>query len=121
MKKTNCMQSIEQISSWQVFSSIYVQNIFGLLSRPSQQSRSVNLATLFSWACLSNDKPPQIEILNVTITFIMHSAIFSQIGAKTARHPTKCDVINNVKLFPTLYRRIYCRKFWTLSNQTSRY
>ena len=38
-----------------------------------------------------------------------------------ARHPTKCDVINDVKLFPTVYRRIYCRKFLTLSNQTSRY
>ena len=36
-------------------------------------------------------------------------------------NPTKCDVINDVKLFPTVYRRIYCRKFLTLSNQTSRY
>ena len=35
-----------------------------------------------------------------------------------ARHSTKCDVINDVKLFPTVYRRIYCRKFLTLSNQT---
>ena len=40
---------------------------------------------------------------------------------KAARHPTKCDVINDVKLFPTVYRRIYCRKFLTLSNQRSRY
>ena len=40
---------------------------------------------------------------------------------KAARHPTKCDVINDVKLFPTVYRRIYCRKFLTLSNQTPRY
>ena len=40
---------------------------------------------------------------------------------EAARHPTKCDVINDVKLFPTVYRRIYCRKFSTLSNQTSRY
>ena len=40
---------------------------------------------------------------------------------KAARHPTRCDIINDVKLFPTLYRRIYCRKFLTLSNQTSRY
>ena len=38
-----------------------------------------------------------------------------------ARHPTKCDVINDVKLFPTVYRRIYCRKYLTLSNQKSRY
>ena len=38
-----------------------------------------------------------------------------------ARHPTNCDVINDIKLFPTVYRRIYCHKFLTLSNQTSRY
>ena len=30
---------------------------------------------------------------------------------KVARHPTKCDVIDDVKLFLTVYRRIYCRKF----------
>ena len=40
---------------------------------------------------------------------------------KAARHLTKDDVIDDVKLFPTVYRRIYCRKFLTLSNQTSRY
>ena len=40
---------------------------------------------------------------------------------KTERHPTICDVINDVKLFPTVYRRIYCRNFLTLSNQMSRY
>ena len=40
---------------------------------------------------------------------------------KAARHPTKCDVISDVKLFTTVYRRIYCRKLLTLSNQTSRY
>ena len=39
----------------------------------------------------------------------------------TARHPRKYDVINDVKLFPVVYRRIYCRKFLTLSNQKSRY
>ena len=40
---------------------------------------------------------------------------------EAARHPTKCDVINNAKLFPIVYHRIYCRKFLTLTNQTSRY
>ena len=40
---------------------------------------------------------------------------------KAARHPSKREVIYDVKLFPTVYRRIYCRKFLTLSNQTSRY
>ena len=34
-----------------------------------------------------------------------------------AHHPTKCDVINDVKLFPAVYRRIYCRKILTWSNQ----
>ena len=40
---------------------------------------------------------------------------------KAARHPIKGEVIDDVKLFPTVYRRIYCRKILTLSNQTSRY
>ena len=40
---------------------------------------------------------------------------------KAARHPMKCDIINDVKLFPTVYRRVYCRKFLTLSIQMSRY
>ena len=40
---------------------------------------------------------------------------------KAAHHPTKCDVINDVKQFLTVYRRIYCHKFLTLSNQMSRY
>ena len=34
-----------------------------------------------------------------------------------ARHLMKCDVINEVLLFPTVYHRIYCRKFLMLSNQ----
>ena len=40
---------------------------------------------------------------------------------KAARHPTRCDVINDVKLFLTVYGRIYSRKFMTLSSQTSHY
>ena len=31
---------------------------------------------------------------------------------KAARHLTIRDVIYDVKQFPTVYRRIYCRKFW---------
>ena len=38
-----------------------------------------------------------------------------------ANYPTKCDVINDVKLLSTVYRRIYCHKFFTLSNQKSHY
>ena len=40
---------------------------------------------------------------------------------KAACHPTKYDVIDDVKLLPAVYRRIYCRKFLSLSNQRSRY
>ena len=38
-----------------------------------------------------------------------------------AHHPTICDLINGVKLFMTIYRRIYCSKFLRLSNQMSHY
>ena len=40
---------------------------------------------------------------------------------KAACYPTKCDVINDVKLFPRVCCRIYCRKILTLSNQMSHY
>ena len=40
---------------------------------------------------------------------------------KAACQPTKCDVVNEVKLFPTVYCRIYYRKFLTLSNQKLHY
>ena len=40
---------------------------------------------------------------------------------KASCHPTKCDVINDAKLFPTLYYRIYYRKFMTISIQMLRY
>ena len=58
-----------------------------------------------------------------------HSNAFPQFRLKLKRckphkvesHPTICDVIYDVKLFPTVYRRIYCRNFLTLSNQMSRY
>ena len=41
---------------------------------------------------------------------------------KAAGNPTKCDVINDVKLFPTVYiPRIYCHNFWTLAIQRLRY
>ena len=36
---------------------------------------------------------------------------------KVACHLTKCDVINDIKLFQTVYHRIYCPKFLMLSNQ----
>ena len=69
---------------------------------------------------ISIDIPPEINIFNMVILILMHSAVLSQIE-RCARHPTKCDVINDVKLFPTVYRRIYYRIFLVLSNQKLRY
>ena len=73
-----------------------------------------------------DDIPPQIKFLNMVIPksnalLQFCSELESWKPHKTARHPTKCDVINDVKLFPTVYHRIYCRKVLTLYNQTSRY
>ena len=31
---------------------------------------------------------------------------------KAARHPSKCLVINDIKLFPTVYHRIYVANVW---------
>ena len=78
---------------------------------------------------ISDDIPPHMNILNMAIPILMRFyslvsnwSVVSRIKPyKGARHPIKCDVTNGVKLFPTLNRRIYCRKFWTLSNQTLRY
>ena len=71
---------------------------------------------------ISDDIPPQIKILNIVIP---HSNALLKLEHcephKAARHPTKGNVIDDVKLFPTVYCRIYCHKFLTLSNQTSRY
>ena len=68
---------------------------------------------------ISDDIPPQMKILNTAIPILMRLELERWKPHKTARHQTRCDVINDVKLFPTVYRRIYCRKFLTLSNQTS--
>ena len=40
---------------------------------------------------------------------------------KATSHPTKYDVINDLKQFPIVYGRMYCRKFLMLSNQISCY
>ena len=75
---------------------------------------------------ISNDIPPQMK--NFEYGYPYSNALL-QFRLKfercklhmAARHPTKCDVTNDVKQFPTVYHRIYCRKFLMLSNQTSRY
>ena len=40
---------------------------------------------------------------------------------KAAHHQLKCGVNNDIKLFPTLYHRIYWRNFLKLSNKMSHY
>ena len=74
---------------------------------------------------ISDDISPQMKILNMVIPILMHFCSFVLNERckprNTARHPTTYDVINDVKLFPAVYRRINCRKFLTLSNQKSRY
>ena len=65
-----------------------------------------------------DDIPPQMKILNMVIPILMHFCSFERCKShNAARHLIICDVINDVKLLPTVYRRIYCRKFFTLSNQ----
>ena len=76
---------------------------------------------------ISDDIPLQMKILNMVIPILMQfcslisnwSVASSIKPHKGVRHQMKRDVINDVQLFPTVYRRIYCRKFLTLSNQTS--
>ena len=58
----------------------------------------------------SGDIPPKINILNMVIPILIHFCAClplkpsSQFLALQATcHPTKCDVTNNVKLFPTVY------------------
>ena len=74
---------------------------------------------------ISDDIPPQMKILNMVIPILMHFCTFDSnpiVESRIKPHVIqKCDVINDVKLFPAVYRRIYYRKFLTLSNQTSRY
>ena len=70
-----------------------------------------------------------MKILNMVIPNLMRFyslvsklSVASRIKThKGVRHKMKCGFINDVKLFPTVYRTIYCHKFLILSNQTSRY
>ena len=76
--------------------------------------------------CISDDMPPQIKNFE---NGYPHSNAFLQFCLelecckphKASHHPTKFDVSNDVKQFQTVYCRIYCRKFLTLSNQISHY
>ena len=40
---------------------------------------------------------------------------------KAVCHPTKSDLFDDVKIFPTVYHRIYCHKCLTLSNKMRHY
>ena len=56
---------------------------------------------------ISEDKPPQMKILNTVIPILMHfcSVVLNWSLCKlhkATQHPMKCDVINDVKLFPTV-------------------
>ena len=66
--------------------------------------------------------PPQ---MNMVIPILMHFCSLISNMSVASRIKThvvqKGDLINDVKLFPAVYRRIYCHKYLTLSNQTSRY
>ena len=71
---------------------------------------------------ISADIPPQMKILNMVIPILMQFCSFECCKPhNAARHLMKCDVINDVKLLPTVYRRINYRKFLTLSNHKLRY
>ena len=68
--------------------------------------------------CISDDIPPQIKNFEYVYP---HSNVFLQFRLKlerckphkAARHPTMRDVNYDFKLFPTVYHRIFCRKFLT--------
>ena len=49
---------------------------------------------------ISNDIPPKMKIFNMVIPILIHFCIFVSNLSKAARHPKKCDIINDVKLFP---------------------
>ena len=70
---------------------------------------------------ISDDIPPQMKFLNIVIPILMHFWVSSKIPAlQAAEISTTCEVINDIKLLPTVYRMIHCLKLFKLSNQTSR-
>ena len=59
---------------------------------------------------ISEDIPPQMKILNMVIPILIHFCSLERCKPhNAAHHQMKCDVINDIKLLPTVYRRIYCR------------
>ena len=64
---------------------------------------------------ISHDIPPQIKILNMVIPILMcFYSLVSNLSVashlkphKGLRHQIKCGIINDVKLFPTVYQAGY--------------
>ena len=51
---------------------------------------------------ISDNIPPQMNILNIVNPILQFALKLERCKPHTvACHPTKCDVINDVKLFPT--------------------
>ena len=74
--------------------------------------------------CISDDIPPQMKILNMVIPILMHFCSFvsnRSIASPMKLHVTQQNVTQLIKLFSTVYQRIYCCKYLTLSKQMSRY
>ena len=75
---------------------------------------------------ISDDIPSQMKILMV-IPIICNAFLQFCLKLecckpqKATGHLTNCDAINDLQLFPAVYRRKYCHKFLTLSNQTPHY
>ena len=71
-----------------------------------------------------SDDIPQMKIFTMVIPILMdlmlsHLKLENCKPYKASRHPTKCDVINDVKLFLTVYRSIYLHEYLMLSIETS--
>ena len=64
---------------------------------------------------------PRMRILNMVNPILFRLKLERCKLHNAVRHQTKCDIINDIKLFPTVYRRMYHRKFLMLSNQKSHY
>ena len=74
---------------------------------------------------ISDDIPPQMKILNMVIPILVHICSFVSnwsVARRIMLHGIQRNVTNfyDAKTFPAVYRRIYCRKYMTLSNQKLR-
>ena len=61
---------------------------------------------------ISDNIPPEMKILNIVIPILMQFCSFERCKPHNAAlHLMKSDIINDVKLLPTVNGRIYCCKF----------